>query len=293
MPADTHGMVWLWVGWAVAALVAVVWFRRLLQPLQPYPPEVAAFLLRFETELALRHPGVLFLGMLGEGFGCLLRVDGQEVPVGLAAAFRRAEAFPSAFPAMVDSLVAEVRERGLDRVDDCEFAAAAPRLLPQVRSRQWLEQRGCFGDSGLVHRPLHRDLVVVYALDDGQSMVFVCRAHLQRWRRTVDDVHNLALANLAARSDARQLQVPADQPVLLRSGDGYDAARALLLAPPQEGLLVAVPDRDTLWFSTAAGQDLATLMATTEDLAQQAAHPVSPQLWRVTNGGFEAVSAPQ
>jgi uncharacterized protein YtpQ (UPF0354 family) len=285
-------MAWLCLAWGLAAVGAAVWFRRLMQPVQPYPPEVAAFLLRFETLLAERHPGVEFLGMLGEGFGCLLRVDGQEVPVGLSAVFRRAAAFPSTCPELVDRLVAEVREHGLYRVDDLEFAAAAPRLLPQVRSRPWLEQRGCFGDSGLVHRPLHRDLVVVYALDDGQSMVFVCRAHLQRWRRSMDDLHNLALANLAARSDPGQLQIPADQPVLLRSGDGYDAARALLL-PPQEGLLVAVPDRDTLWFRKGDGGDLVALMATTEELARRAAHPISPQVWRVTNDGFEAVSAPR
>lgn len=285
-------MPWLWFGWAAVALAATVWFRRLMQPVSAYPPEVAAFLMRFETALQERHPEVVFLGMLGDGFGCLLRVEGQELPVPLAAAFRHATAFPSAFDAMVDRLIAEIRSHGLYRLDDLEFAAAAPRLMPQVRSREWLEQRGRFGDAGLVHRPLHRDLVVVYAVDDGQSMLFVCRAHLERWGRSLDDLHGLAMVNLRARSDTRQLVSDTGEPVLVRSGDGYDAARALLVEPDR-GLLVALPDRDTLWLAPSTGQDLAALMATTEDLARGAPHPVSPRLWRVTADGFEPVDAPR
>lgn len=256
-------------------------------------PEVAAFLARFENELGRRHPNVGFLGMLPGRFACLLRVDGQETPVALHDAFRHSEAYPEAFPRMVDRLVRDIGEVALDRVDDLDFAEAAPRLLPQVRSRQWLEQRGCFGDSGLVHRRLNDELVTVYVVDDPNCMVFVCRAHLQRWRKSDADLHNLAIGNLArlgtaglARRDSAQ------EPVLLQSGDGYDASRVLLLEGT-DGLLVAIPDRDTLWIGPEGGQNLEQLMATTGEIARESAHPISPTLFRLTDGQLQAVTGPR
>ncbi len=77
--------MWLWVGigWGALALGLAWIHHRLGRVRDGYPPEVAAFLLRLETELAAAHPGVQFLGMLPDRFACLLRVDGQETPVGL------------------------------------------------------------------------------------------------------------------------------------------------------------------------------------------------------------------
>lgn len=247
-------------------------------------------MLRFETELAATHPGIRYLGLLPDRFACLLQVDQQETVVGLHEAFRRAEAFPSQFREMVAQLVADVREIGLDRIDDIDFAAAAPHLMPQVRSRAWLQQQGCFGDSGLLFRSLNDDLVTVYVIDDAQSMVFVCRAHLRRWRKQEDDVHNLALANLARLGPPAPRGNVADQPLLLQSGDGFDAARVLLLESA-EGLLVAVPDRDTLWVGSAAGQQLEQLMAATEAIAESSPHPVSERVFRVTDGQLAALPA--
>lgn len=282
--------MWVCLGWCCLGLAAASLHHRLRRRSGAYPPEVAAFLLQFETELAAAHPEVAFLGMLPDRFACLLRVDGQETAVGLHDAFRHAEAFPDGFAAMVARLVADIRAMGLDRADELEFATAAPLLLPQVRSVAWLQQQGTFGDSGLVSTRLNDELVVVYVLDDASSMVFVCRAHLRRWQRTVDDVHNLAVANLA-RLGRNGLSGARERPLVLQSQDGFDAARLLLLEQ-QEGLLVAVPDRDTLWAGRADGQDLAELMATTEAIASRSAHPVSPRVFRVKDGRLEPVADP-
>ncbi|MBL9076869.1 MAG: hypothetical protein JNL08_05165 [Planctomycetes bacterium] len=285
--------MWLWfgLGWVVVAGALAVVHHRLRRLRDGYPPEVAAFLLRFETELAEAHPNVRFLGMLPDRFACLLQVDGQETPVGLHDAWRHAEAFPDAFSRMVARLITDVTEVGLDRVEDIDFAAAAPILLPQVRSRQWVEQQGAFGDAALVARPLNDELSTVYVLDDAHCMVFVCREHLRRWRKTEADLHNLALANLARlggeRLDAASLR---EQAVVLQTGDGFDAARVLLLEQA-EGLLVAIPDRDTLWVGPAQGQNLEQLMATTEAIARQSPHPVSPNLYRVTDGQLAPLPA--
>lgn len=284
--------MWLWIAllWCVAAVAFAVVHHRMRRAVPRYPAAVRGFVLRFENELATAHPGVQFLGMLPERFACLLCIDGQETPVGLHDAFRHAEAFPDGFAAMVAQLIAEIRSVGLDRAEELEFATASALLLPQVRSADWLRQQGTFGDSGLVHTALNDDLVVVYVIDDANSMVFVCRAHLQRWRKTVADVHSLAVANLA-RAGRDLPAVNAERPLLLQSGDGFDAARLLLLEQ-QEGLLVAVPDRDTLWAGSVADQDLARLMATTEAIAEHAPHPVSGRVFRVMDGRLEAVSDP-
>lgn len=285
--------MWLWalIGWCVVAVAAAGVHHR-LRRLQPaYPAEVEAFLVRFETELAERHPEVTFLGMLQGRFACLLRVAGQETPVGLHDAMRHAEAFPEAFPRMVDQLLRDVAEIGLDQVGDLDFADAAPRLLPQVRSKEWLDQQGCFGDSGLVHRRLNDELVVVYVIDDPHCMVFVCRAHLQRWRKTENDLFHLAVGNLSRLGGPTLGELAgAGDPVLLQSGDGYDAARVLLLEQT-EGLLVAIPERDMLWVGPETGQNLEQLMATTEEIARSSSHPVSPHLWRVKDGQLQNVPA--
>lgn len=275
----------------MAVLLAAL-HHRLRRAGPGYPPEVAAFLLRFETVLAANHPDVQFLGMLPGRFACLLRVRGQETPVSLHEGWRRAEAFPDGFDTMVASLVADIAEVGLDRVDDLDFAAAAPLLMPQVRSRAWVEQRGSFGGAALVHRPMNDELATVYVVDDAQSMVFVCREHLRRWRKTDADVHNIALANLARSGGGRIAGTGASsEPMRVQTGDGFDAARVLLLEEA-EGLLVAIPDRDTLWVGSEQGQDLERLMATTEEIAQKSAHPVSPSVWRVTDGRLAPLTKP-
>lgn len=278
------------VGWLLAA-VMVAWLHRRLDRARPrYPAEVMSFALKLETELGRCHPGVEFLGMLPDRFACLLRVDGQETPVSLHDAYRHHQTFPDAFSSMVARLVEDVREVGLDRVGDLDFAAVAPLLLPQVRSREWLQLQGCFGDSGLAYSALNDQLVTVYVIDDPHSMVFVCRAHLRRWRKSERDVHNLAVANLARMGDVQLGAVAGRRdPIVLQTGDGYDAARVLLLTEAADDLLVAMPDRDTLWVGTEQGLNLEQLMATTQAIASKAAHPVSPQVWRLSAGQLEAL----
>jgi uncharacterized protein YtpQ (UPF0354 family) len=286
--------MWLWVlcGWCAVAVSIAALHRRLRRGADRYPPEIAAFVLRLENELDAVHPEVAFLGLLPERFACLLRVDGQETVVGLNELYRHAEAQPDGFTRLVARLLTDIREIGLDRVDDLDFASVATALMPQVRSAAWLDTHGRFGDSGLAHTPLNDDLVTVYVVDVAQSMVFVCRDHLRRWRRSVEDVHQLALANLERRGTDGLPKVVEPQPVVLQSGDGFDAARVLLLQPA-EGLLVAIPDRDTLWVGPEQGQNLEQLMAVTEAIAAQAPHPVSGQVFRVTDGRLAAVAAPR
>jgi hypothetical protein len=286
--------MWFWIGaaWLAAAWVGVVVHRRWRDRAMAADPLLAAFVLRLETELAERHPAVRFLGMLPDRFACLLEVDGQETVVALHGLHVHADADADAFTRAVARLIGEVRDVGLDRLDDADgdFAFAAPSLLPQVRTRAWLAEHGAFGDSGLVHRPLGERLVVVYVLDEGADMVFVCRGHLQRWRRSEAELYDLARANLASRGEPLPARVPAEG-LVLRSGDGYDAARLLLLLGADEELLVAVPDRDTLWIGRTPDVDVAAVRATAAAVAAHAPHPVDGGLFRLTSGQLQPLPA--
>jgi hypothetical protein len=107
-----------------------------------------------------------------------------------------------------------------------------------------------------------------------------------------------AVQNLAARSErARLLRVDTDDgPLLLmRTGDGLDAARLLLPAlhevlADQLGtpLLVAVPHRDALW--AAAKPARAELARRAKDDAARAPHRISDALFSLSVAGLEALS---
>ena len=141
-----------------------------------------------------------------------------------------------------------------------------------------------------MHRPLGADLAVCYVIDDPSCMVFVCQAHLRQWRKNEEAVWQIAYRNLQRRA---RVPLPAEGgPVLVRTGDGYDASRLLLLGQEAEGLLVAVPDRDVLWLCSEQEAALGELCARNADWNRTAAHPVSPHLYRVRGGELETVTPP-
>jgi len=282
---------WILAGWLVASVLFVWWHKRLRPRGSGLPQAVEEFLVRMQAVLSRRHPGIRFRGLIPGEFTALLTVSGQDTPVPLNQAFRHAQAFPSAFDEMVDQLVADVQEIGLEDIGDHGFADVAHDILPQIRTRDWLDHNGRFGDSGLVHRMLGDELAVTYVIDDPDCMVFVCRAHLRRWNRSEADLYNLALQNLARVGGGSDEALRGDEPVVLRTGDGYDAARVLLLAREEaDGLLVALPDRDVLWVGSRQS-DLAELMAANEEVNRSAVHPLSPRLYRIEDGQLQPVTS--
>ncbi|GAB4142946.1 MAG: hypothetical protein Fur0037_10350 [Planctomycetota bacterium] len=286
--------MWPWIagGWALLSLLLALLHARAARRRPRIPPDVRRFLLRFESELARRHPEGEYRGLLPGRFAALLSLHGQETPVALQGVFRHAKAFPEAFGPMVDRLIEDIVEVGLDRIEHHDFSWIAPWILPQVRSREWLLAQGRFGDEALVHRALNEELVVVFVIDDPQTMVYICKAHLRAWGRGADEIDHLAIANLRRLSgDGIRDEVLARGPLLIHNRDGYDAARLLLL-DRVDGLLVAVPDRDILWMGREQSQDLQELMAAAEEIAKSSDHPVSPKVFRARGGALEPVERP-
>ncbi len=290
------GMTWIWItiGWAGLAVFAILVRQRMKRSAYRIPPEVAEFTRSLRRELALRHPEVLWKGVVPGRFTAILAVGGQETPVPLHSLFRHAQAFPDALADLVDRLIAEIRLEGLETAGDHEFADVAVHVLPQVRTRDWIcTQAPVFGQGSIVHRELGADLSICYVIDDSWSMVFVSQGHLERWGRSEDDLYHLAISNLH-RSVGSEMPMPeADDPVLVMTGDGYDAARLLLLDPESvDGLLVAVPDRDVLWLADP-GEDsdkLDELQRLAAQQCERAPHPLSPSLYLMAEGRLEKLA---
>lgn len=286
--------MWTWIAtaWLAAAGVALYAHCRLRRRGFAMDPDDAAFLMRFENELDRCHRDIGFLGLLPDRVACLLCVDGQETVVSLHGLRPFADAPGDEFTRRVASLLGEVRDVGLHRVDGigADFATACDNLLPQVRTRAWLDEHGAFGDSGLVHRALAEGLVVVYVLDDGPDMVFVCRRQLQRWRRSEPDLYQIACANLAVTGAPLPAALPPEG-MVLRSGDGFDAARVLLLLDAATELVVGLPDRDTLFVGDPERVDVARVEAAVAAVAANAPHPVTDALYRLNGGRLQPVAA--
>lgn len=282
--------MWPWIlgGWTILSVLVAVLSHRMRRSQVLFAPEWLSFLKEFEEELTNHHPDVSYCGLDPKQMTVVIRVREQETSIPLDRLFGHFQAFPEAMSRLVDQLVEDIVSAGLHYTWDHAFSEVAMDLLPQIRNRAWAESRR-FGDGGLVYRALGEDLVVTYVIDGPGSMIFVCRAHLKQWGRSEEDLYRLASRNLERLCEAPLPR--AGDAMLMHSGDGYDAARVLLLDPESdEKLLVAMPDRDVLWIGTEDGQDLSLLMAVNEELNRNAAHPVSPHVYRWSSGHLKAVS---
>lgn len=284
--------MWTWILISGAILCGgVAW--KLRRPVEVDPTEdLQAFVDQLTEQIHALDGDYRVRGVVPGTFTMIIAVNRQEMPVPLDNIHRHFVTFPDQLALIARQLLLEIEEVGLETPTDHVFVDAAMRLLPQICRLNWVYENGpAFGDSSIVYRELGGDLAICYVIDDPLSVVFVCQAHLKFWGRKEEDVFHLANQNLRRMSGA-ELALPSesDGPVRVGEGDGYDAARLLLLDPDQtEGLLIAIPERDSLYLGREADrQSLADLMASGEP----AEHPVSPDLFRIEGQQLVPVSAP-
>lgn len=285
-----HPALVIGCGLAVVLVFTVIRRRRSRRLPQGLPPHVRDFLVAFTRGLDAH--GARMVGFVPGRMTAIVSVEGQETPVPVHGLIEHWIAFPGDVVVLVQRLIQEIREEGLDDPWDVSFADAAVDLLPQIRTLDWVRQHGpAFGDGRLVYRALGADLAVCYVIDDSWSMVFVCEGHLRYWNRREEDLYSIACRNLLQRTAAPLVdRLHRAAPTLVRTGDGYAAARLLLLDrdAAAEDLLVALPDRDTLWVGAASleGDGLESLMAQSAAECEQANRPVSPKVYRLAGGAL-------
>ncbi|MCB9917468.1 MAG: DUF1444 family protein [Planctomycetes bacterium] len=276
--------------WSVVAMILTGLFSRIFgrAPYHGVPDEAKRFYDRLRSELASSHPEIEVLGPTREGFGAVLRVERQELAVPMGEVFLREKAFPDSFPATVDRLVTELRDH-LASTQDLLFDEAIDRVLPQIRSEDWIRGNSpAFGPGALVRRKLFEGLDLAFVIDEGDSMVFVTEGHLRAW-----GIDALALENLSMNNLRRLAATEETLPVLgqddgdahvIESGDGYDAARVLLAlergVDAVDGLVFAMPDRDKLVVGRK-GPGLSRLMQSVDEAFETAEHPISPRVFEI------------
>lgn len=277
--------VWCVVAGILSSLFARK-FRR--EPYRGVPDEAVRFYDRLAKTLAAAHPEIEVVGPTQQGFGAVLRVDRQEIAVPLGEVFLREKAFPDAFDATVSRLATEIRDH-LASTQDLLFDEVVDCVLPQIRAEEWIRSNSpAFGPGSLIRVDIFEELSLCFVLDEEDSMVFVTQGHLSAWGIDVAALENLAMNNLrrlAARDGGLPgLEMTEGASHVVRSGDGYDAARMLLAldrgVEDVDGLVFAVPDRDTLVIGRK-GTKLSQLMADVDARFERGAHPISRELFEV------------
>ncbi|MCB9730866.1 MAG: hypothetical protein H6744_14675 [Deltaproteobacteria bacterium] len=145
------------------------------------------------------------------------------------------------------------------RTADEDFATGATTLLPKIEHRRFVEAyaavltgRGAPESEQLLYRDFGADLVVVYVRDEGWKFSHITRGQFERWDVSPGTVDAGARSHLYHRAE-----LDWNDP-LVALGDGYDAARAVIVGDVfyhlgQDGAVaVGIPDRDHLVVGPAA-----------------------------------------
>ena len=134
---------------------------------------------------------------------------------------------------------------------------AAPRLMPRLRSGAWVDQLELDAlENGEAYLRCHMELVpgihVTLVIDGEDTMTGVTTRMLNAWGRSFYEACDRAVGNLEALSHQRMVPI-ADGVWMAPWRDAYAASRVLLgpelmaATATADALLVAVPDRDTLF----------------------------------------------
>jgi hypothetical protein len=272
--------MWEWI--VIASLLVAGVVTWLVRNRATPDRDLDEFCESLTDEICRSGPEYGVRGFVPGTFTMVVSVKGQEVPVPLDNLFRHYLLYPEQIGTLARQLLSEIEEVGLEHPEDRLFSDSAMQILPQVCRRDWVfENAPAFGDGALVHRELGPDLLLCYVVDDPWSVVFICQAHLRCWGRSEDDLFHLASRNLR-RITERDVQLPdaKDGPVRIHTGDGYDAARVLLLDPDDASdLLVAMPEQETLYLGREADlESLESMLRLTDN--ERIEHPVSTELFR-------------
>ena len=198
-----------------------------------------------------------------------LRVNGQVAS--LENLYRISQLKPEDLQHQIERWAVEllrVSEGAPDR--DASLEEVGDRLLPMVlacnepadpTSTAAPSVSGVGPDGRLDHlvtQPLVPGLCVGYVIDGDRTIAYVSQDALKRWDADVDRLHEKAMENLVARSDAMQAHAAQDETgeinlILFQTLDGFDASR-LLLPTLHERLrehlgspfIAAIPNRDIL-----------------------------------------------
>lgn len=191
--------------------------------------------------------------------------------------------------------VVEEAERRLEKgIGEVSFGEARDALMPLLKPRFALRTL-----DELARTDFPAGLAVVYAVDRERDFTLVTPADLERWGRSLGEIHRLSLANLARQTNGQDwllCESVGDEKLCgWAMEDGYDATRVIVpdlrrqiereyggpavYAVPMEHVSIALSYR----VATRENTEEALRLKVRQDFAS-AEDPVSPELFVERNG---------
>jgi uncharacterized protein YtpQ (UPF0354 family) len=178
------------------------------------------------------------------------------------------------------------------------FDEVAPRILPRPVGPGLLT--GLAAGRSLLSLPFVGTAKLCFVVRYEGRARYVRAGELEGWGISAAELRAIAIRNLAARSERAKLaSIEGDGGsfVLARTGDGLDAARALLpglattlAAELGSPFALAIPHRDTLLACRIEDRaSLEQLAARARDLAARAPHAILSEVLRVDPDGSLSV----
>jgi uncharacterized protein YtpQ (UPF0354 family) len=193
-----------------------------------------------------------------EGFAVRVHRAPNSAVLDLEPAYVRYEASPEDRDEIVAGVVADAEERLEEGIAQLLLDDVREDLMPVLKAPFELRTYG-FEPA---QTPFPGRLAVIYAVDRDDSFTVVTPTDVGRWGTTLEEVHELALANLLRQTNEEEalLCEPSGDAELCgwASGDGYDATRMIVpelrrqivreyggpavYAVPLEHVFVALPE---------------------------------------------------
>ncbi|MBC8105291.1 MAG: DUF1444 family protein [Anaerolineae bacterium] len=174
------------------------------------------------------------------------------------------------------------------------FETLSERILPMILSQAQADPNS----PSTVSQPLVADLHIAYAIDSDRTIAYIPRAQFESWKISIEDLHNVALANLVSRSESIAAHAAPDGQgrvslILFQTMDGFDASRVLLptlherlreyLGSP---FAAGIPNRDILLCFRNDPETVDNLRKQIATDYQNMPHQVTDKLLLVTPDGL-------
>ncbi len=253
--------------------------------------DAETFAMYIEKRLALAEDIEL---LNRSGMEMRLKVRGQNVEIDLTSFYDAYRQNPALIDAVAQTfgrvLLGELPQRS-----DADYNHVAERIFPMLKPATLLATVREQNLPMLAYRDFLANLIIVYTIDEQNSVAFINENHLERWDVTMQDLHEQAIENLRRRTEQVEAVTVGqgdERLFIFNSGDGYDAARLLLTdvlgawaSHVRGSLIIGIPNRD---FLIAFGDDdqdaLRNIAMQVESDSIQRDHGLTPRLFTLTKG---------
>ncbi|MGA2232524.1 MAG: DUF1444 family protein [Tepidisphaeraceae bacterium] len=206
--------------------------------------------------------------------------------------YRLAQLEPKTLRRQAERWIVELL-RAADAPDTtANFSEVTDRVYPMI-----LPEAGSLA-SGAFTRPLAPGLVIAYAVDNDRTIAYVSSQRFQQWGIGAEELHELALANLSARSAEINAHAAQDEEgrvnlMLFQTMDGYDSSRLLLPTLYQRlreylgsPFAAAIPNRDILLCFRDDEQTVNRIRAQVAADYKRMPHQITDKLLLITLDGI-------